>query len=174
MPRNTGLQRREVDARQREFIRQDMIKLLHKETVLKNVFEMEHKVDDKRTRLEIRKQLEEEKRSREQEDVFILLFSGPFNLSLKKESQKMARALLNRIEEEEAKKLEEKKLDDLRKSKHLQVIRENSDVLKNLEKKLMEAYMNKERSVQIQEKILSVKQQQVALEFILLLVNSLL
>ncbi len=75
----------------------------------------------------------------------------------------MARMLLNRIEAEEAKKLEEKKLDEIRKSKNLQVIRENSDVLKNLEKKLMEAYMNKERSIQIQEKILSLKQQQVGL-----------
>ncbi len=69
MPRNTALQRREVDARQREFVRQDMIKHLHKETVLKNVFEMEQKVDMKRGRLEIKKQLEEEKKVREQEDV---------------------------------------------------------------------------------------------------------
>ena len=80
----------------------------------------------------------------------------------------MARALLNRIEEEEAKKLEEMKLDELRKSKYLQAIRENSDELKNLEKKLMEAYMNKERSVQIQEKILSLKQHEVCRNAILM------
>jgi hypothetical protein len=79
----------------------------------------------------------------------------------------LARLVLNRIEEEESRKLEALKLEALRKEKYMQAIRENSDELKNLEKKLMEAYMNKERSRQIQGKILGLKQQQVVFIIIL-------
>ncbi len=69
--------------------------------------------------------------------------------------------MLNRLQEEAAARLESEKQEQLRHVKTIQAIRENSEELKMLEKKLMEAYMNKERKQQIQEKMLNLKMSQV-------------
>lgn len=69
--------------------------------------------------------------------------------------------LLNKIELEESEKLENENREAICTEKYIQIIKENSQELKDLEGKLREAYLNKERSVQMQTKILELKQTQV-------------
>lgn len=60
---------------------------------------------------------------------------------------------MQRREQELAKEAERIELERTREEKLRQSIRENSSELRELEKKLNYAYMNKERALQIQEKV---------------------
>ncbi|KAJ1556624.1 mannosyl-oligosaccharide alpha-1,2-mannosidase [Nowakowskiella sp. JEL0078] len=68
-----------------------------------------------------------------------------FELISRERNAEMEREKLVRL-------MEEKKLEELREEKVRQSIRENSEELRDLEKKLDSAYMNKERALQIKEK----------------------
>lgn len=59
--------------------------------------------------------------------------------------------------------IEKKKQEQLQQEKYRQAVRENSSDLRELERKLKEAYINKERAIQVQESILKLKQRQVSL-----------
>ena len=68
---------------------------------------------------------------------------------------------MRRKEEELVAQLEAIKHDHLKQEKMRQSIRENSSELRELEKKLNYAYMNKERALQLQEKALLAQKNKV-------------
>ncbi|XP_038276033.2 meiosis-specific nuclear structural protein 1 isoform X1 [Dermochelys coriacea] len=126
----------------RESYRKDLLQLAHEKKVerirqLEGMLEAEERVDQKRlTRL-----LKDEEYERQMEEAI-----------QKAEENKKLKELQLEQEERLATELARLNYEKLKDEKMRQQIRENSLELRELEKKLKSAYMNKERAVQIAEK----------------------
>ncbi|KAJ3275578.1 mannosyl-oligosaccharide alpha-1,2-mannosidase [Terramyces sp. JEL0728] len=141
--RRAAVEKREMESRKRIDNRRDLLKELHHDTLHLSTIASDIRVDHmRRTRqhemqqLErdtIREHLEEQQRAKQiQEDL--------------------------RKEEEMVREMELYHQNQVNEQKLRQSIRENSSELRELEKKLNYAYMNKERSLQLKEKeLLSAK-----------------
>ncbi|KAI8817754.1 tumor suppressor, Mitostatin-domain-containing protein [Fimicolochytrium jonesii] len=133
------VERRDQDLRRKEFEREDLVSKLNSDAVFRSNLDSDDRVDGKR-RLRIQRIREEEQKTYEQ---------------LMEAAHKRAHREITR-EREEKDKQESERLETqrIRDEKLRQAIRENSVELRELEKKLNYAYMNKERSLQVQEKAL--------------------
>lgn len=64
-----GMKRREFGAKDKEYFRQDILKTLNEESMLKNIFQFEAKSDLKRKGMEYKKAMEEEAKAKLIENV---------------------------------------------------------------------------------------------------------
>ncbi|KAJ3321333.1 mannosyl-oligosaccharide alpha-1,2-mannosidase [Boothiomyces sp. JEL0866] len=139
--RRAALEKREMENRKRQDNRRDILKELHDDTLLQSNISSDMRVEHKRRtrqyemqkleRQTIREHLEEQQRAKQiQEDL--------------------------RKEEEMVREMELYHQSQVNEQKLRQSIRENSSELRELEKKLNYAYMNKERCLQMKEKGLLV------------------
>ncbi|KAJ3169454.1 mannosyl-oligosaccharide alpha-1,2-mannosidase [Geranomyces variabilis] len=133
------IERRDHEIRRKEFEREDLVAQLHSDAVFRSNLDSDDRVDNKR-RLRIQKIREEEQRTYEE--------------LMQAAQQRIQRETSNQREQELAEEHERRETEKLREEKLRQAIRENSSELRDLEKKLNYAYMNKERSLQMQEKAL--------------------
>ncbi|KAI8925681.1 tumor suppressor, Mitostatin-domain-containing protein [Entophlyctis helioformis] len=139
-------EKREQESRRRENMREDIVKHLQHDTLLMSTYTSDNRVEQTR-RLRTQKLNDQERQTYE---------------SLIEDERK-------RREIEESIKHEEQIVAEMERIHHEQVmeqklrqsIRENSSELRELEKKLNYAYMNKERSLQLQEKSLLQKHAKV-------------
>ncbi|KAJ3019748.1 mannosyl-oligosaccharide alpha-1,2-mannosidase [Thoreauomyces humboldtii] len=138
------IERRDYDMRRKEFEREDLVSKLHSDAVFRSNLDSDDRVDNKR-RLRIQKVRHEEQKTYEE--------------LMETARQRIFREQEQRREQIVAEEQERKETERLREEKQRQSIHENSSELRELEKKLNYAYMNKERSLQVQEKVL---QDQVA------------
>ncbi|KAI8910624.1 meiosis-specific nuclear structural protein-like protein 1 [Powellomyces hirtus] len=136
------IERRDYDLRRKEFEREDLVSKLHSDAVFRSNLDSDERVDNKR-RLRIQKIREEEQRTYEE--------------LMEAARQRIYRETQLQREQELAQDSEKREMERLREEKLRQSIRENSTELRDLEKKLNYAYMNKERSLQMQEKALQVE-----------------
>ncbi|KAJ3281715.1 hypothetical protein HK104_011316 [Borealophlyctis nickersoniae] len=141
--RRHAIERREQQIRQKEFVREDLIKQLNQDAVFRKNLDSDDRVENKR-RLRNQQTRQEELRTQE---TFI-----------ETARRRMERELMLRKEEELVKEVERIRHEQLREEKLRQSIRENSVELRELEKKLNYAYMNKERALQKQQKEVQVEQ----------------
>ncbi|KAJ3194601.1 mannosyl-oligosaccharide alpha-1,2-mannosidase [Entophlyctis luteolus] len=146
--RRSAMERREQDLRRKQFQREDLIKQLNHDIVLGSNLGSEDRVENLR-RLKEHKRREEEERTRAQLEE---------NERQRLDRQKRAQQELAAVEQ-----MARIHDDKLREEKLRQSIRKNSVELRDLEKKLNYAYMNKERALQIQEKQLFLRKEQATI-----------
>ncbi|KAJ3292805.1 mannosyl-oligosaccharide alpha-1,2-mannosidase [Rhizoclosmatium sp. JEL0117] len=145
--RRSVIEKREQDLRRQQFQREDLIKQLQQDDIFRKNLDSDERVENKRRLYEQRQRDEEEKTHK----------SLVENERLRRERQIRAEQELQIVEE-----LKQQRNDEIREEKLRQSIRKNSVELRDLEKKLNYAYMNKERALQIQEKQLHLQKEQLA------------
>ncbi|KAJ3338983.1 mannosyl-oligosaccharide alpha-1,2-mannosidase [Gonapodya sp. JEL0774] len=145
------LERRQQDARKRDLERSELAAQLRQHNLIREANNQEDRIDMLRRLREERERKEVEQRRAEIEE---------FNRA---QAHRAHLAELALAESQEAERI---RLDQLRREKQRQSIRETCVELRELEQKLNYAYMNKERAVQIKEKKLAeerVKAEETAL-----------
>eukprot|EP01135_Chromosphaera_perkinsii_P009583 Nk52_evm33s1810 gene=Nk52_evmTU33s1810 len=123
-----------ADQRRQEIAREDVIKQVEKDRVLKAGLKSDVRVEEKRRLRNLQKEIMEMETIQNLE---------------KKEIMKKMQMLEAEEEEKLASVLEQREKETLREEKFRQMIRENSVEIRELEAKLKAAYMNKERAAQI-------------------------
>ncbi|KAJ3089592.1 hypothetical protein HK102_005998, partial [Quaeritorhiza haematococci] len=139
----SALKRIDQDQRRKEFAREDLAAEISRDSLARTILESEQRVDTLR-HLRRTKEQEAELRSH---DAFL-------EAKRKREVEEETRLK----EEAAAKQAEDEYQQALREWKIRQSIKESSEELRELEKKLDSAYLNKERSLQIQRKLLTLEQ----------------
>ncbi|KAJ1556102.1 mannosyl-oligosaccharide alpha-1,2-mannosidase, partial [Cladochytrium tenue] len=145
--RRSMIERREQELRRKEFQREDLVRELNQEAVFRSNLTSDERVENTR-RLRARKLREDE--------------AAAQMALIESERQKQARELQRQEEERIVQEMEHRRAQQLKEEKLRQSIRENSEELRELEKKLNYAYMNKERAVQVQERQLLLLQEKAA------------
>ena len=144
--RKNLLEKREHEHRKREFAREDMLKSVHNEGMMRNNLTSDERVENTRRLREQKERQGEIDLQRQLEDD---------------EKQRQEKILLIQCEEKQLAQLEQKQHNALREEKIRQSIRENSLELRELEQRLNHAYTNKERTSQIQERLLREQREKV-------------
>lgn len=138
------IEKRDHELRRKEFAREDLLKQVNDDAVFLSNLHCDDKFENNR-RLRIHRVMEEELQTH--------------SLLAEKLRKKEDSEYKRQKEEELVKMIESKRLEQMREEKLRQSIRQNSVELRELEKKLSNAYMNKERSLQIEERIMIEKQE---------------
>ncbi|KAJ8323485.1 hypothetical protein QVD99_006967 [Batrachochytrium dendrobatidis] len=139
-------ERRERESRRQQNMREDMVKHLQRDTLIKTTLSSDNRVEQ--VRLHRAQKLQEQ----EQETYNYLMEDDQRQKDIK-DNLKFEEELIEEMGRIQHERVKEQKL--------RQSIRENSVELRELEKKLNYAYMNKERSLQLQEKQLISKQSKI-------------
>ncbi|KAJ3256196.1 mannosyl-oligosaccharide alpha-1,2-mannosidase [Boothiomyces macroporosus] len=139
--RRVALEKREMESRKRQDNRRDILKELHDDTLLLSNIASDIRVDH------MRRTRQYEMQKLERDTIRELL-----------EDQQRAKQIQEELrkEEEMVREMELYHQEQVKEQKLRQSIRENSSELRELEKKLNHAYMNKERSLQMKEKELMI------------------
>lgn len=138
-PRRAIFEKRELENRRRQDNRQDIIKELQQDGLLMNTIASDVRVDRKRRMKHLGiQEIEKETLKSHLEDL--------------QKAQKIQEDLQN--EEELVREMQMYHQQQIKEQKLRQSIKESSAELRELEQKLNYAYMNKERSLQLQEKSL--------------------
>ncbi|KAJ3329704.1 hypothetical protein HDU76_007345 [Blyttiomyces sp. JEL0837] len=145
--RRTLIEKREQELRRKEFQREDLVKLLNQDNLFRSNLSSDERVDNTR-RLR-------DQRAREDEMNAQIALQESYRQKQERQQKRLAEIQL--VEEIERRQNEQAREENLRRS-----IRENSVELRELEKKLNYAYMNKERALQIQEKRLTLQKEKSA------------
>ncbi|KAJ3412014.1 ubiquitin-conjugating enzyme E2 K [Chytridiales sp. JEL 0842] len=138
--RRSVIERREQGLRRKEFQREDLIKQLNQDNVYRSNLGSDERVENTRRLRGLKARQEEEQMQR---------------TLIENERQRLEREARMIEEMRLVDEIERKRNEQIREEKLRQSIRENSVELRELEKKLKNAYMNKERALQIQEKQLT-------------------
>ncbi|KAH6561064.1 hypothetical protein BASA50_009623 [Batrachochytrium salamandrivorans] len=144
--RRVTQERREQESRRKENVREDIVKHLQKDTLVKTTVGSDSRVEQAR--------LLRAQRLHEQEQQ-------TYNLLIEDDRRRIEKETNMRLEDELVSEMERIQHEQVREQKMRQSIRESSIELRELEKKLNHAYMNKERTLQLKEKELLSKQAKI-------------
>ncbi|KAI9363412.1 tumor suppressor, Mitostatin-domain-containing protein [Zopfochytrium polystomum] len=142
-----SIEKREAQLQKREFQREDLIKVLNQDIVFRKNLCSDERAENTRRLRNLRQRDEELKTQMALEE----------NIRKKEE-----RELKQREEEMVVEEIQRRREEQIREEKLRQSIRENSEELRELEKKLNYAYMNKERAIQIQQRHLFLQKERAA------------